>query len=65
VDNADKSAFSVGFLESWIQKVGAECQLVVAQPMEHLKTLEKTINVYRRLAERAADRQGEDNGRVQ
>ncbi|MGA8025355.1 MAG: hypothetical protein WCC18_14660 [Candidatus Acidiferrales bacterium] len=61
----DKSTFSVGFLESWIEKVGKQFELVVDQPLEHLKTIEKTLAVYRRLQEAAAERQGEDNGRIQ
>lgn len=40
---ADKSTFAIGFLETWIEKVGKEFSLVVAQPLEHLKTVEKAL----------------------
>lgn len=49
-------AYSVGWLESWIEKAGKEGRLVVDEPLRHLKVMEDALTQYRKEARESVQR---------
>jgi hypothetical protein len=48
MNTEQRVADSLGFLEGWIEKVGAEFKVLTAEPLERLAFLEEVLKQYRK-----------------
>ena len=42
----EKAAYALGYLQSWIEKVGMMSKVETDEPLRHLKVLDKSFDYY-------------------